>query len=467
MAASRSRGRRRRILGGLAVLLVLAAAYIAWQRTRPAPERPSPDWNLLVILLDTVRVDRLGCYGNPIDLTPEIDRFAAQAVRFENAFAHAPWTLPSVASLYTSRHPEQHGAGGRLGDFRSLREDVTTLAEVYAAGGYQTAAVVNVMFLTEKFGLSRGFEVVNATVSRTNLRMRRAGPTTDIALQWLDTTRGQPFFLLVHYFDPHLIYDPPEPYRSRYADPRDAASGDYLFGTSDDVIEFRNRQKTLDYETITRLAKLYMGEVAYVDQEVGRLLAGVAQRGLDSTTVVVLTADHGEEFGDHGNFEHGHSFYDELLHIPLLIRTPETEPRTVATTVGQIDVAPTLCDLMGFLQPASFTGRSFAGLLQGAAEPDRQILAQGNMWLKGGCAWRKDGFKLIRSTAKRGYQLFDVRRDPRELEDLAHTDTERCAAMIRDLELIRQGLAAESGAGKAPRLSEEDRRRLRSLGYLK
>jgi arylsulfatase A-like enzyme len=449
-------------------LLALVAGVILWR----APWKDSdgaPRRNIILILLDTVRVDRLGCYGSAMGLTPEIDRFAETAVRFEQAFAHAPWTLPSVASLYTSRHPMQHGAGGHLGSFRMLPERAVTLAEVLRRQGLSTGAILNVLFLSEKLGMTQGFASVDHSVhADDNVSGRRAGPTTDAALGYIDSQGDQPFFLLVHYFDAHLTYDPPQPYRRRHADPQDREGTDYLFGTVRDMLHFRRGEIQLGDAMLGRLEKLYDGEIAYLDHEVGRLLDGLANRGLEGNTVVVITADHGEEFLDHDGFEHGHTLYDELLHVPLLIRTPEmTTARSVSAIVRQIDLAPTLCELAGVSSDTSFDGESLAGLMAGARAPERSVLSQGNMWGPSGAAWRAAGYKMIREAGSMSAELYDITADPGEQMNVCGEVPERCATMVQDLNLVLKRLATEAAPGESPTLSERDIQRLRALGYLK
>jgi len=243
------------------------------------------------------------------------------------------------------------------------------------------------------------------------------------------------------------------------------------------MIKFRRGLIKLNYETIKRLEKLHNGEVAYVDYEVGRLLDGISQRGLDDNTIIVLISDHGEEFGDHDGFEHGHTLYDELLHVPLIIGVPGFHPESeddsvsdaggrVTTRVRQIDIAPTLCELMGIQPDPAFVGKSLVALLKGQQENDRPVLSQGNMWGPSGTTWRKNGFKLVRRSPVVPYQLFDINADPQEHNDLSDDVPERCDDMVRDFELILESISTQSVSGQAPSLTEEQIQRLRSLGYL-
>jgi len=462
-----------------AIVLIIITLVVGGHYLLEKASQNLPDKNVILIVIDTVRADRLGCYGSTAGMTPEIDRFSKNAVRFEQAFSHAPWTLPSIASLFTSQYPTQHGAGGHLGSFTILRDDAVTIAELFKRAGSVTGAITNVLFLTEKFGMTQGFKTVDATVPESNILARRAGATTEAALRWLDRHSSKPFFLFVHYFDPHLRYDPPQPFRRRFADARDADSDDYIFGTVNDMINLRRGLVMLDYRKVARLEKLHNGEVAYTDAEVGRLLAGVSERNLEANTVIIITSDHGEEFYDHKGFEHGHTLYDELLHIPLIIRAPgvefmqantdmtQAQGLSVRTTVRQIDIAPTLCELVGIQPAPAFVGKSLVPFLMDRKGENRPVLSQGNMWGPSGSSWRKEGFKLIQRSSMESLQLFDINSDAREQNNIADKIPQKCDVMMADLDLILQAISRRRTPNQAPELSQREIERLRSLGYIR
>jgi len=429
-----------------------------------APE-VEPQGSVLLVLLDTTRVDKLGCYGNREGMTPRLDAFAAGAVRFERAYSHAPWTLPAAASILTSRYPSQHGASGWAGRFTVLGEEAVTVAELFRGAGFATGAVVNVLFLTERFGTAQGFDTVVGRDVEDNRLAGQASDTTDAALQWLAGLGGQRFFILVHYFDPHLTYDAPAEFTRRFILSDDDGE-EAAFGTVEDMFNFRQGKLKLTRREIAGLETRHNGEVAFMDHEVGRLLDGLAELGLAGDTVVAVTADHGEEFFDHGGFEHGHSFYDELLRVPLLIRAPGVAAGAVVpTVVRHIDLAPTLCGLAGVAGHHGFEGESLVGLLRGGSGEDRPVLSQGNMWGPGGVAWRQGGYKLIRRYVNSPNQLFHLAEDPLERNDLAAADPGRCQRMADELEGVMVGLAGDTGGG-APQLTKAERGRLRALGYL-
>lgn len=418
--------------------------------------------DILLVVVDTLRVDRLGCYGNPRGLTPELDDLSSQAARFLQARAHAPWTLPSMATILTSELPLEHGAGGSLtpelrSDFHALAPSARTLAEVLHDAGYATAAITNVTFLTEPFGLLQGFEHQDAVAFESNVQVRDARATTDAALRWLERTRDRPAFLFVHYFDAHAVYDPPPDLRERFGPERPQ---DWTFGTRAQMAALRRGALELDPATVRDAEALYDGEVASIDRELGRLLDAVGPE-----TIVSVTADHGEEFLDHGGFEHGHTLYDELLHVPWLLRAPGVVPHTVRAEVGLIDLAPTLCELAGVPPAPSFRGHGLARLLRIAMEPvPEPHLAHGNMWGPALTSWTSSGWKLIRGPA--GAELYDLILDPKEQHDLSADPSadpqrdrleEELAAVLAALDLRR---------GQHLELDARTRARLGELGYL-
>jgi arylsulfatase A-like enzyme len=439
-------------------VLALACALLA---ACPGTSEPRP--NVLLIAVDTLRADRLGCQGNPRGLTPNLDRLAASGVRFADASSHAPWTLPSFASLFTSRYPPEHGAGGALPDFRGLAADQPTLAERFRDAGFDTAAITNVDFLGPTFGVCRGFTELDAVSHPNNEELRRAGATTDAALAWLGARRERPWFLFVHYFDAHAVYDPPAEYRARFARPEDRESS-WHFGSRSEFLLHRQGKLALDPTTIGRAEALYDGEVAYVDAEIGRLLERSGALDPARRTIVVVTSDHGEEFLDHGSWEHGHSVYQELLRVPLILAEPgRVAPATVQTPVRLIDVAPTLCDLANVAPAPSFRGQSLRDRIEGRP-PERLFhsLAEGAFLGPPRRAWRA-GDEVVIVSEDRGLELYDLRADPRQTRDRSRVDFSRANALALDLQLAEKALSRSTGA--AIELTDEERERLAGLGY--
>ncbi len=443
----------------LPALFALAAACGPAQ-----PERP----NVLLVIVDTLRADKLGCYGNERGLTPNIDRLAAEGAVFESASSHAPWTLPATASLLTSLYPRQHGAGGSLPRFTRLGRGIDTLPAVFRRAGYATASIVNVAFLGPDFGLTRGFEHVDVKSFESNRRVRRAERTTDAALGWLDQRdAARPFFLLVHYFDPHAVYDPPQPFRRRFAAAADREREDFVFGTREHMIALRAGRLALRADVIARAEALYDAEIAYTDSHVGRLLEGLDARDLGSSTAVVFTSDHGEEFLEHDGFEHGHTLYSELCHVPLIVRARGAPAARVPQGVGHVDVAPTLTELSGLPTPDTWVGSSLLPLLADPAAPGRAVVAHGNFWGPPLTSWRQGGEKLIlRAEVPDGApELYAWRADPAERDDLAAARPERVNELRAALSAFERVLPA-AAPGARVELDAERLRELETLGYV-
>jgi arylsulfatase A-like enzyme len=466
----------------LRALIALGLGYLLSQCDEHGAGKartPSTQPNVLVIAVDTLRADRLGCFGNARGLTPNIDRLASEGVRFASAFSQAPWTLPSFASLFTSLPPQAHGAGGNVLDgWTVLDESNDTFAEGFQRAGYDTGAIVNVDFLAPAFGLMQGFDTVDVRFAEDNEHVRRAAPTTDAALAWLARPRAAPFLLLVHYFDAHAEYDPLPEYRARFAEPEDRDNRGFRFGTREHVVQSRAGKLAIDAAMMKRAEALYDGEVAAIDAEIGRLIAHLRASGLDRSTVIVFTADHGEEFLDHGGWEHGHTLYDELLHVPLIVKAPAwTQPRTVDDLVALIDVAPTLCALCGVTGSARFTGRDLSAAALGAPLEARAVTAYGNFWGAPLESWRDARTKLIRYPqaaasagsvqSKKAAELFAWRTDPREKDDLARRDSGATAsANAAYEEWLGRAHLVPAKHGAPVHLDPQARSRLEGVGYI-
>lgn len=303
-----------------------------------APKAPAKRPNILLITVDTLRADHLEPYGYDRPTSPELAKFAQQAMVFEDAQSSAPWTLPAFASLMTGLPAAAHGCKTF---YSSLAPSYRTLAEDLLAAGYDTSAIVSHVFLGRPYGLHQGFvhfddelvlemtrsdEVISSpTVSDKGLAFLKAKSAAY-------TNDSEPWFLWLHYFDPHAEYQVHEEYTQ-------------TFGA----------KSSLD---------LYDGEIAFTDSHIGRVLSGLSDMDFDDNTVVVFTGDHGEEFGDHGGRDHGHTLYQELLHQPLIMRVPGLEPGRYGEMVRSIDVPATLLDLAGVKRAAESMGQSLRPALE-------------------------------------------------------------------------------------------------------
>src|SRR5712692_7602395 len=310
---------------------LLALLVVAGCRGERAAGTPATRPNVLLVTIDTLRADHLGCYGHGGAATPTIDALAARGVRFVTAIAHVPLTGPSHASILTGRTPLGHGFRDNGGYV--IPAEAKTAAEDFRQAGYRTAAFVSGFPLDRRFGFDRGFDAYDDHLPkgndprRTPYVERLADATTDAALRWLGSPvpAGAPasFFLWVHYYDPHAPYEPPAALADRFR------------------------------------AAPYDGEIAFVDAQLARLLRGLEEKGALARTVVLVTADHGEALGEHGEDTHGLFVYDATLRVPWIMAGPGLPSGRVAGVVARgIDVLPTLLDYAGLPMPAEIEGRS-------------------------------------------------------------------------------------------------------------
>jgi arylsulfatase A-like enzyme len=433
---------------------------------QPPPAAPpldrGPPRNVLLYVIDTLRADRLGLYGAARPTTPHLDRFAGQAIVFERAMAQSSWTRPSVASVLTGLHPFAHGAvaiGDRVGAHARL------LPEVFAAHGYETKALVTNANVSEPFGFARGFarfDYLSEDADRAGVHVP-ARLLHDDVLAWLDTRGRRPFFLYVHASDPHAPYHPSSAAAARFVRPG-------LASTIDPAAPLRGlheRRRSLTADDFEHLRSLYEAEVADLDAELGRLFDELAARGVLDDTIVVVVADHGEEFGDHGGIEHGTSLYQELVHVPLLVRLPGGRGARTRVVAQHVDLLPTLLSLVGLPVPSGLPGRVLLAA-DGRVTSDDDVEVLSTTWF-GRTALTSlvvPPWKVI--LPERGdapIQLFDLDRDPHERMDLAAAHpvvvgyaTQRVAEIEAAWEHLPRARAVP--------LDPATRDRLRQLGYL-
>lgn len=370
----------------------------------PAP-RPR---HLLLISVDTLRGDHLGCYGSDRPTSPHIDALAHRSALFESAWATSSWTLSSVASLLTSLEVSSHDCW-RESD--SLAPEHLTLAEVLADAGFRTGAIVNHVFFDRRYRLDQGFDDYDDDLVHQNRRDSHLAITspevTEKALRWIEgRSPEERWFLWVHYFDPHAVYQRHEGISERFGRPAP-------WGIAR-----------------TRL-DLYDGEIAFTDLWIGRLLEGLREKGIDDETLVVFVADHGEEFGEHWQQGHRRHLHREVVQIPLLFAGPGIRPRRVAEPVGIIDVMPTVLSQLGVPIPEGLTGLDLSPAFAGEHPPLRDLLAELRGESMDTAALTSGHWRLIVDDASGSRALYDLDRDLGEQEDIAAREQERAD----DLEL--------------------------------
>ena len=417
--------------------LLLAPLLLAGGCVSPIPRSE----RIVLVTFDTTRADRIGCYGYADAETPVLDELARDGVLFEQAVSPVPTTLPSHATMFTGLLPQDHGV--RYNIFYRLSDEANTLAETLSDAGYATAAFPATHILSRRFGLNQGFETwIEPPERRSDERkpdehrlalMRPAADGVDQALEWIDEHAEEPFFIWLHFYDPHAPYQPPFPYSSRYRD------------------------------------RPYDGELAYADAQLGRLLKSLRTDPSSGRTLVVVAGDHGEGLYDHGEQYHSLLTYETTQRVPLIINVPGARSGRVAEPVMLADIMPTVLDMAQVPPPNEMRGISLKPMLHGGT-PDRRDLYFECLTGAITYGWaelhgiRFGRWKLIDSPEP---ELFDLQEDPEELNNLAGFEPELLAdlrAMLSEVgEPLASGTAADSAA--IP-LDPQTEAMLTSLGYI-
>ena len=392
----------------LLLVLFAAAACRRKEETRP---------NLILILVDTLRFDHLHANGYPRETSPSLDALARRGVLFEQAITAAPWTLPSSMSLLTGRLPSAH----HVENYRmKLSPSIPTLAEVLKSAGYATSAVVSHIYVGRPFGFERGFDRFEDFGISKDYRFEaglepKAERVTERALEEVRSVKGRPFFLFVHYFDPHWDYDPPPPFDTRFTGPYAGA----LTGKYKSFSEFALPDRPLPAADVQHLVDLYDGEIAYTDSQIGRLLEGLDQDGVAGRSVVVVVSDHGEEFKEHGSLGHGRNLYDEVTRVPLIVTDFRQSGggRRVQEQVRSIDVFPTLCALAQVLPPRGIQGESLVPYLTQGSPGSRPAISETIRFDAYRKSYRQPGAKLIVGLENNSREYYDLKSDPSEHEN--------------------------------------------------
>lgn len=430
---------------GCRLVLGTVLACVATGTACTGRERP----NLVLVTLDTTRADALGCYGRSTARTPNLDALAAQGVLFERCVSVAPITLPSHSSILTGLYPIRHGV--RDNGLFSLPEECETVAEILRREGYETGAAIASFPLLRQFGVAQGFSFFDDDITspfedaRSQRRSRRptiyfderpAERVNDAILPWLREHAQRPFFVWVHYFDPHQPLNPPVPYNQEFA------------------------------------ADPYHGEIAYVDECFGQLMENLQRLGVAERTVVAVVGDHGEGRGDHNELTHSLLAYDSTLRVPLIVRAPGIEGgRRVESRVGTVDLLPTLLEILEVPVPDHLDGRSLVSTIDGrlgAGDEGRQHFAE-TLSPRLSSGWGElrviydQHLKYIHGPTP---ELFDLREDPDELHDLVPSMPAEATRMRDALQRWMTTTADASVSGAVLAVDEETVARLAALGYL-
>ena len=435
-------------------------------RTDETPARPP---NLVLVVVDTLRRDHLGCYGSERDTSPRLDALAARGVRFERAYATAPWTIPSVVSILTGLYPSGHGVKRITSQ---VPDEALTLAELLGRRGYATAASVSSALVGAKYRFDQGFDVFREDCAGDNDFVSTPGVTRQARELLRELSAGErPFFVFAHYFDPHYNY-------RRHEGCDFAASRAGRLEGDEDIKELRAIQEDLSAEELRFLVDLYDEEVRFTDEGIGGVLEELDALGLEGETVVVVTADHGEEFLDHGWLGHTRTLYEEVMRVPLIAGGPGIggAGRAVEEPVSLASLTPTLLELAG-VDPGgqAFQAPSLADRLRSEGSGAAGPLFLEVDFVPGGRANEEKRthkkavligrYKLIRDDRSGEVELYDLERDPGELRDLASELPDLVEELRYRLE-AQEEFAREGSLGESERfIGAEELEELRKLGY--
>ncbi|HEY3439329.1 MAG TPA: sulfatase-like hydrolase/transferase [Paludibaculum sp.] len=427
--------------------IVCVTALTTLLACKPSGQAPSADAdpvsplrpiNLVVVTIDTLRPDRLHCYGNKDIETPTLDALAQRGVLFENAVAQTPLTPPSHASIFTGTNPNVHQVRN-TGGF-ALRASPIPMAKILKAQGWDTAAFIGASVLKKAFGFSQGFDVYDdhmpkpeKSLEESEYPERRASVVADNAIRWLNGQSGKPYFVWLHLYDPHEPYLPPSPFREKYKH------------------------------------NLYDGEVAYTDQQLGRFLDAVAKKSPAGNTIVVVLSDHGESLGEHGEFNHGIFLYDATLRIPFLIAGAGVPSGVrVNQQARTIDVLPTLLELMGGKAAAPVQGISLVPAFQGGNLP-LTYSYQETLYPKMNMGWselrgiRTAKWKYVRAPRP---ELYDLEQDPQEKVNVIDAHPKEFRELDAQLKAIGKVGVGEVEKVASSQVDSQTMAQLKSLGYL-
>jgi len=431
------------ILAGAAVV-GLALLYVFVLRPGGADFarlRRGRDFNVILITLDTTRADKIGCYGATDVKTPVIDGFAGRGLRFDKCIAQTPLTLPSHTSILTGTFPLYHGVRDNGGFI--VPPGLETIAEVFKTGGYQTAAFVAAYVLDSRWGLNQGFDTYFdqfdlskfETISLGNIQ-RPADEVLDEALPWLDKKKSDKFFAWIHLYDPHTPYEPPPPFDAEYA------------------------------------GRPYLGEIAYMDSQLGRVQAFLEDNGLADNTFLVIAGDHGESLGQHQETAHCFFIYQEAIHVPLIFVTPfaRLQGKTSARPANLADIMPTVLDMCGLPRPKDVQGESLAGEFFGRTQDPAETLTYSETFYpRFHFGWselqsvQNDRYQLIMAT---DMELYDLVEDPRELVNLIDARPAVARSLRSQADALIARYSRNALTSDLSTVDEETREKLAALGYL-
>ena len=412
----------------LATAIILLAGACVWFVLQPFSSVPAIR-HIVLISLDTTRADHLSCYGYSRPTTPNIDRLAGEGYLFSNAVTPIPLTLPAHASMFTGTIPPQHGKHENTDAY--FNPSLVTLATLLKTKGFSTAAFVGSQALNSHLGLGRGFDTYDDQFDQSE---RRAGEVNREAFAWLEKQKQNPVFLFLHYYDPHDDYDPPEPFATSFKE------------------------------------SPYAGEIAYVDHSIGEVVAKLKSLGMYESSLIIVTGDHGEMLGEHGEPTHMYFIYQSAMKVPLVFKLPGSNgPHTIDDLAGIIDIVPTVCDLLGIEHPQSIQGKSLAGYFgHDPTQSEDRFLYYESLY-----PTKYDANTLLGLIGKRWKyiqttrpELYDLEEDPAEQTNLAEVEPQRARVFKERLAQLLEETVGQEKSQDSMSLDNRTLQHLQSLGYI-
>ncbi len=432
----------RKILLMPAALVLVGVAIFVFFMKSPGPRdlQGHNDFNVILITVDTLRADRLGCYGFIPDVTPTMNKMAASGVSFEKCIAQTPLTLPSHTTILTGTLPVHHGVRDNGGFV--VPSELQTMAECFKSAGYTTAAFVSAYVLDSKWGLNQGFDYYFDRFDLGRFEkislgevQRRAEETINEALNWFEKNRTQKFFVWIHLYDPHTPYDPPEPYKTQFQD------------------------------------RPYLGEIAYTDSQLARFWNYLEKEKLLDRSFVVLASDHGESLGEHGETTHGFFVYQGAIRVPLIFVTPFPgyQGKTYEGVVILADIMPTVLEMTGLPVPSEVQGQSLLRYFSGKKKPEERLAYSETFYPRYHYGWselrsfQNNRYKLIIAPIP---ELYDLKNDPEEQKNLVYIEKNTYEKLTRLAEEFEKKAGEKAIEPDFSSIDEETREKLAALGYL-
>jgi arylsulfatase A-like enzyme len=434
----------------IGILIILRLGYIGAQK--PA--------NVVLIVIDTLRADHMSCHGYSRKTTRNIDKFAHDSVFFKNAISQAPWTTPSIGSIITSQYPSVLGIEESP---VKIDDRFITIAEIFKENGYITQGIISHSYLSSGLGFDQGFDAYDQENSKGGTHISSPS-VTQKAISFVKEHKDKNFFLFLHYFDPHRDFFMHDEFNYF----RDYKGGLY---SGQSCGELRKLAPKMSSDDMKYMLALYDSEISFTDKYIGHFFDELKKLGLYDNSLIILTADHGGEFCERPGFWIGHTktLYQEQIHVPLIIKLPEKSiKKTIEEYVGLIDLMPTILNLSGLKIPDEY---SYDGIVIDLNDEkklrNRNIFSETKRVKKLQCVI-KDGWKLIRYMKLQNQELYDLENDLAELKDLTRQDEEKLSEMNSYLIDWNLNIKSKKSLTKAlkPKFTEEERRHLRSLGYL-